>query len=247
MMGAIENDRIWWFGPDLNEPLEDLVKHENLECFVKMHTNWGGESVFKLAVSKGEILMNNIPCSLDKLRKQLASGFYVIQKRVIQHAELDRLNDSCVNTVRMVTIHDGRRAHSFVSYLRIGTGTGLVDNLIQGGIGCAVNKDGRLYERATDIVGNHVWIKSHPKSNVPFGSFTIPFYGKAWEVVISMHNAFHCFFMIGWDVAITEAGPVIIEGNPLGRMAYEQWLYGGLKSKIQEYAQQYSDRKRSWL
>jgi hypothetical protein len=62
-----------------------------------------------------------------------------------------------------------------------------------------------------------------------------------------MHNAFHCFFMIGWDVAITEAGPVIIEGNPLGRMAYEQWLYGGLKSKIQEYAQQYSDRKRSWL
>jgi hypothetical protein len=62
-----------------------------------------------------------------------------------------------------------------------------------------------------------------------------------------MHNAFHCFFMIGWDVAITEAGPVIIEGNPLVSIAYGQWLYGGFKTKILEYAVQYSGSKGSWL
>jgi hypothetical protein len=135
MIGTIENERIRWLDQNLNEPLDGLARHENLECFVKMKTDWGGEGVFKLFVSKGEIFVNNEPCPLQSLKKMLTSGFHVIQQRVIQHPELNRLNDSCVNTIRMITIHDGREAHSFVSYLRIGAGTGLVDNISQGGIG----------------------------------------------------------------------------------------------------------------
>lgn len=242
-LGTIENERIWWLDKNLNEPLENLVNHDGLDCFVKMYTSWGGEGVYKLVVRDGEILVNNNPCSRDDLKNILSAGLFVIQQRVIQHPELSRLNSSCVNTIRMITVHDGIMAHSFAGYLRIGAGTGHVDNIIQGGIGCAIHQDGRLFDHGLDHCGNHIWIREHPKSKVSFGSFVIPFYRESWDVCTRMHNTFHRFFIIGWDVAITATGPVIIEGNPLGGIAFEQILYGGSKSKILHYARLYSTRR----
>jgi hypothetical protein len=56
-----------------------------------------------------------------------------------------------------------------------------------------------------------------------------------FDLTIKLHRALHCFFIIGWDIAITENGPVVIEGNPLGNILWPQILEGGKKKGFLNY------------
>jgi hypothetical protein len=245
MTGLIENNNVYWLNENVTEPLNDIIYRET-DCFVKMLTKWGGLDVYKLSICNKEIYLNNDPCSLEKLKQVLTDGLFIMQKTIKQHEVLNRLNSSCVNTIRMITIHDGTRVKNFYNFFRMGSGAKLVDNLTQGGLGCGIHSNGTLHNCATDVMGLYTWIKQHPVTGVSFGEITLPYYQEALDLVVRMHNSFHCFFIIGWDIAMTETGPVIIEGNPIGDLMFVQWLYGSLKEEFLQYANSY-EKHRGYL
>lgn len=53
----------------------------------------------------------------------------------------------------------------------------------------------------------------HPDTGIAFESFAIPFIKEAYELAVAAHKFFYNIGAIGWDVAITDNGPVFIEGN----------------------------------
>jgi len=53
----------------------------------------------------------------------------------------------------------------------------------------------------------------HPDSGVKFEGYAIPYFREAVEMVMRMHEALQGIHSIGWDVAISPDGPIIIEGN----------------------------------
>ena len=53
----------------------------------------------------------------------------------------------------------------------------------------------------------------HPKSKVKFDGFQIPNWEKAKELVLKASLVNNHIHMVGWDVAITEKGTTLIEGN----------------------------------
>ena len=181
---------------------------------------------------------------IQSFKKNISDAIYVLQNTLIQHPEMNRINNSCVNTIRAITIHNGENASNFINYLRIGVGNSLVDNISQGGLGCGIHEDGTLFDTANDNFGLSTWITHHPDSIVEFKKFKIPFYKEAMELVIKMHQSFHVFFIIGWDIAITESGPVIIEGNPVSELVFEQSIYGGLRPQFLKFANSYKKKMK---
>ncbi len=243
LLGTIENGTIQWFDPFRKEKLEQ-IKDYDLDCFVKILTKWGGENVHRLENTPSGMRINRKPAGIDDLRALTSNGIYVLQRTVIQHDAMRRINASSVNTVRMVTIHDGIRARNLLNFVRMGVKNSLVDNITQGGLGCGVNEDGTLMQYGFDGI---LPVDRHPDSGVVFEGYPIPYYDQALELVRNMHQSFHCFFLIGWDIAISETGPRVIEGNPVGELLYEQLFFPKMKETFLSCAASYRKNREAFI
>ena len=58
-------------------------------------------------------------------------------------------------------------------------------------------------------------VKVHPDSGHPIEGLTLPFWKAALDLAVNAHREFQEMPSVGWDVAITEDGPVLVEGNPV--------------------------------
>ncbi|HNX00779.1 MAG TPA: sugar-transfer associated ATP-grasp domain-containing protein, partial [Candidatus Cloacimonadota bacterium] len=76
----------------------------------------------------------------------------------------------------------------------------------------------------------------HPDSHIPFEGYSIPYMKDAIELCTKAHRLLFFNFLVGWDVAITDEGPIIVEANEKPGMNIVQAMDGGLKAKISQYA-----------
>lgn len=134
-----------------------------------------------------------------------------IEEPIIQHPDMNKLYPDAINTVRLITFIKDDEVKVLGATLRIGNG-GYVDNAGSGGIFASIDiKTGKLDSVAFDKVGNK--LDKHPITNQGIEGFRIPL----WSEVLGMCNkaAFEIpdVRTVGWDVALTEEGPVLIEGN----------------------------------
>jgi hypothetical protein len=243
MMGVMENGSILWLDPLRKEDIGNITTYQ-LDCFFKILTKWGGQNVHRLEISQAGMFINRQPADINTFKRMISDGIYVLQRTVVQHPEISHLNSSSVNTVRMVTIHDGTKAINLASFIRMGQNNSMVDNISLGGIGCGINLDGTLMKEGFDGM---IRIDRHPDSGQVFEGCTIPQYAKAIELVRQMHQSFHCFFLIGWDIAFTETGPVVIEGNPVGELLYEQHFFPHIKETFLACAASYRKSRDAFV
>jgi len=221
LLALIQYGKIRWIKNGITEPL-DNIKNYNLHCFCKMHLKWGGKQVYKLDVVNGSISIDNKESDLENLKKIIGNEIFILQKTIIQHSELNRLNNSCINSLRIVTLQEDEKIKIYLKSMRIGIRGSIVDNASQGNLIIGINDDGTLKENATTFGIDLNWLTHHPTTHVEFKGFKIPFFQETLDLTKRLHNGFHCFLLIAWDIAITENGPVIIEGNPLGDIFWPQ-------------------------
>ena len=140
---------------------------------------------------------------------------YLFQPVLSQHEIINRIYSKSINTVRIDTLLiDGECQHS-CAVLRIGSGGEIVDNAAKGGFVVPVN----LKTGALGSVGRHrpqYGLQSftcHPDTGVQFASIELPFWDELLDLVKKAAFAMHPLATLGWDVAITPTGPVIVEAN----------------------------------
>src|SRR5699024_12718885 len=68
-------------------------------------------------------------------------------------------------------------------------------------------------------------VESHPNTFEKFQDFKIPFYNESCELAINLHESLYGIHSIGWDIAITPDGPLIIKGNDNWNVAMQQLFY----------------------
>lgn len=74
-----------------------------------------------------------------------------------------------------------------------------------------VGKDGRIVRA---LMGDSVPVERHPDSGAPIPGVAIPFWDEAVELARRAHReAFRRFVFLGWDIAFTNEGPLLIEAN----------------------------------
>ncbi len=147
------------------------------------------------------------------LPSQAKDGF-LYQPKIDNHHFLKQLaNTKASNTVRVLTyISNSNDVHVLSSLIRLSLNSGFTDNLVNGGIAVGINKlSGKLNEIGLDNQGNKML--RHPNGNFEFKGVQIPFWEETIEIVKKAALAFKETRLIGWDILITETGPIILEAN----------------------------------
>lgn len=175
-----------------------------------------GSGIIKLTVKDGEILQNSKTLQPTRLKELFCKGRYIFQEGMTQHSEMSRLYPLSVNTVRLVTIRnpETKEIEILMPTLRVGARGNFVDNYAMGGIIVNMDKDtGNLLKWGfSKPQYGSIKCTEHPDTKVVFSSFKVPYFQEA----VKMAQKFHSFLnlhSIGWDIAISDKGPVFIEGN----------------------------------
>lgn len=189
-----------------NGTVDDLKKFlsNNEEFMVKPRDGLGGKGVYKE-------YRKNIK-DVNEFYDYLKNNNLFIEEYVKQNKEINRLCKESINTIRIMTFAYNGKSEIVYAAMRIGNGVNNVDNFHQGGMGCKIDLDkGILIGDAYDKDLNH--FKVHPKSKVKFDGFKIPYWEEAKKLVLDASKVNNNIHMVGWDVAITDDGPTLIEGN----------------------------------
>lgn len=189
-----------------NGTVDDLKKFlsNNEEFMVKPRDGLGGKGVYK---EYGKNIKD-----VNEFYDYLKNNNLFIEEYVKQNKEINKLCKESVDTIRIMTFAYNGKSEIVYAAMRIGNGINNVDNFHQGGMGCKIDLDkGILIGDAYDKDLNH--FKVHPKSKVKFDGFKIPYWEEAKKLVLDASKVNNNIHMVGWDVAITDDGPTLIEGN----------------------------------
>jgi hypothetical protein len=103
-----------------------------------------------------------------------------------------------------------------VSVFRMSIGKNrTVDNMHAGGIAAAPDMETGSLSRSSDLGSNARlgWLSDHPDTGERIEGRILPYWKEAKELAARAHRAFSDRVVIGWDIAILEDGPILIEGN----------------------------------
>lgn len=143
------------------------------------------------------------------------SGSYLIEEKIQQHSFNHRLYPEAVNTIRVDSLLTKSGEVIINSaYLRIGRNGRKVDNWSgkQGGIGVNVNiKNGALSSQGIDYSKN--LYTEHPDTHVSFSGLVVPYWEEIINIVKDAALQFPNVRSLGWDIVLTENGPLILEVN----------------------------------
>lgn len=141
----------------------------------------------------------------------LNDNLIVLEELITQNNVLDELNPSSINTIRMVTINDKKSCHAIVAYLRIGNGK-FVDNFNSGGMVVPIEiESGEIKYPALDKT-NHLY-DVHPTTKTKIKGFKIPNWNEIIKLAEELGKIIPEVGIVGWDIALSDKGPVIVEGN----------------------------------
>lgn len=132
----------------------------------------------------------------------------ILEEPLKQHSKMNELYPKSINTVRFITLVQKGQVELLGASLRMGNG-GVVDN---GGVYVSVDMtNGKIDSIAHTNEGTI--FKEHPITGHPMKGFQIPSWPEVIKICKEAALEVPDNRCVGWDVAITESGPVIIEGN----------------------------------
>lgn len=180
----------------------------------------------------GVYYINGKPINREHLEERFKVGTWVVQPLVKSHKQIQLLNSSALNTTRIMTMLDGSEVKYLGGYQAIAVGSASTDSWGNGAIYVGIDSEnnqlkGDGFFHYTQFGVERV--REHPDNGIGLDSFEIPFLKEAVELCCKAHRFFPYTVLIGWDVAITDSGPFILEGNERPGITAFQLINGGLK------------------
>ena len=172
------------------------------QLFIKKAVSWGGDGAFAVDASN--------PDSRDKIWQSISKDC-VIEERLQNCEEINRLYPGSLNTIKVVTLWLGDHAEIQTALFRLGNNT-CVDNVHSGGMCALVDiNTGIVMTKAYD---NHFReFIYHPVSGNKILGFQIPEWSKVKLLALEAAAITPEMKYTSWDIAVTNNGPKMIEGN----------------------------------
>jgi hypothetical protein len=203
------------------KPVGGIMGHGVLVLSELQH----GNGTMKAVTNNGEVLsFDDIARKLDtppdvhyRMRSyEMNLPGYVLQARLHQHPFLNNIAPYTTNTIRVVTFRDrANEIHVHFSILRVGRRGNMADNWDRGGISIALDPtSGVLGKGVLKPKYGTQWVEAHPDTGVRFVGLQMPFWNDVLDLCSRAAQVTPNLRSIGWDIALTPDGPVIVEGNP---------------------------------
>jgi len=137
---------------------------------------------------------------------------YVAEELIVQSNSLGCFHPESVNTIRVVTFQYNNCVSILWAFLRTGQGDNSVDNMGSAGLGALIDhKKGVIISDGLDWKGTN--IPYHPDSKIKFKGYKIPCWDDLVETVKGLASEISEMHCVGWDLAHTKNGWVLVEGN----------------------------------
>ena len=167
----------------------------------------------------------------EQIKKDYAQG-YMLEEWIEQHAVLSKIYPNAVNCLRIITLFDGK----FVNFLTGGVTFALDSEIANGSqpsIVAPVDFETGIINKPAATFGSELY-ERHPKTNAAILGVQLPYWNETKEMIDKVCRRVPQVGYIGWDVAFTTNGPVLIEGNTTPGYKYYQipkHLEGGIGNK----------------
>lgn len=193
----------------------DEADEKQFEAFVKKHQtvfckcadSFGGQGVEKLEAAD----ISDWSKTYAELKE---GGRVLIEEQIKQHSEVSAFCDKSVNTVRIVTVLYEGKANFVYALFRMGSGDSCIDNICAGGMYTRLSENGELlFPAFCDKTGQYYDVHPYSKKQIT-GSF-LPYFKESVDLCLSAALVEPNLGYIGWDVAITPDGPLLVEANNL--------------------------------
>ena len=161
----------------------------------------------------------------------------IVQHRETNGGSLARFGSNVLECFRVLTVYEDHGPVALYVILKLSSGNSVVDNGHAGGVYVTVDLDkGDLGSIGIDERGElHT---DHPYSHVSFAGFVVHEIASIQECAIQAARAFPSLKVIGWDIALTDRGPVVIEGNSSPGLALIQRPWNGAPLLIDYFRRQ---------
>jgi len=222
------------------EGIKSILNFRDL-FFIKSIVLEAGEGVFLCRIVNDSIEVDRKLYDLNSFLVLLGNNIWVVQKQYYSHETLRKINTSALNTTRIVTIFNGKEPEYLSGFQGFATNNATTDSWSHGSVyvGMDVEKESLIGCGLTSTSDKRQGLlTSHPDSGIIFEGYPIPYLKNAVDLCIKAHKLLYFNFIVGWDVAITNDGPLLVEVNEKPGMNVAQCLNGGLKKKITRYASQ---------
>lgn len=236
VLALIKDGRVFWM--DASEESVSSLRSLRGVYFIKNTTEEAGDGVFHLNITEDEMLLNDHPYDVDKLSRLLKDKIWILQKSATACKQIRQLNESALNTTRIVTILDGNQPVYLTGFQSIATRNEKTDSWSKGSVYVGIDADNNCLKKEGYLhpgVSELGLVLMHPDSNIKFSKYKIDDLSAAVELCIRAHRRLYFNFIIGWDIALTDEGPMILEANEKPGMNAVQCVDGGLNMKIKSY------------
>jgi hypothetical protein len=183
----------------------------------------GGAKWMKDGEAYRNVTGRTVPAT--RLSEELREQDCLVQPFIENHPNIARITNGALASLRIVTGVDKRGRAEFVTAL-MALPHGLRETSVAG-ILCSIEYELGRIRHATLTCDEAV--TTHPDSGEPIVGVVLPHWHASIDLVLRAHAAaFSRFVFLGWDVALTKQGPVLLETNSGWGAIFHQMLDGPL-------------------
>jgi len=237
-LAIISNSKIIYADGKISDLEQDLLKFQ-FPIIIKNTVLEYNEGFYKCEKINNVLVINGKTSNYPEFIKLLRQGKWVIQEMIKSNDDICRINNTALNTTRIVTILNGSEPIYLTGFQAFATNNNFTDSWGKGSVYVGINpvnsclkKQGYFHPN----VGTLSYVEKHPDSNVVFEDYKINGLDEAVSICLKAHRLLYFHFAIGWDVAITNKGPMILEANEKPGMNAVQFIDGGLRHSIYSLA-----------
>jgi hypothetical protein len=219
-----------------------ILREKNVaKCVVKTTESSSGMNVLvihHITYTSNDCILHLFDGSEIKLSDFLKSTPLVFEELIEQTKQLAALNETSVNTIRfMTTLFPDGEAKIIATFIKIGRSGKCVDNAGDGGNvdACIDIETGKIiYPIQFDGWRKIKDITHHPDSGNLIDGVVIDNWESIKRQVKDYQRSFPFIKAAGWDIAITEDGPIVIEVNDMWDRTGQYFIRKGWRNEIRE-------------
>ncbi|KON82161.1 hypothetical protein PA01_11685 [Azoarcus sp. PA01] len=200
-----------------------LCDNEGEELFFKPADGSLGEGAMavgrsKSNVGKWEQIPDRIPITVEEILRHLVVdgvlGRFLIQRRLKPNEALAKIVPEVCPTARIMTLTSTKGVDLLGAALRMGSGHSPTDNVAGGGLIAPIEMETGTLRLAVCLdSGTPEAVTRHPFTHAPLQGIIIPQWNEVIALVRESATRLNFLPCIGWDIGLTDEGPVVIEIN----------------------------------
>lgn len=227
---------------------EDLIDRSDRIVAKLFNGRWGSGTEV-IDVSSGDLNPEELHERLITQKK------YVVEAYLEQHPDVARFYADALTTLRIHTLNLGGRVQIVLpSIIKLGSNGAPTSNdwsieayvdLTSG----TIISDG-AFQGAKHKVDDETYVR-HPDSGEMFRGSQLPFIAEAKRLVLEAAPLVPELPFIGWDIAFTPTGPVLVEGNAASMFLYSWQIYArqllgkhGMRDEMEQLFKQFTHFER---